>query len=89
MVFFQLKNQRPEVPGVKSSDDSSWFVILGGQDVGSFKEHLHGWNSDEKLLVHRSFEDGKKGKVENVLHDLQVVLGVLLGDGHIEDPHTP
>ena len=31
--------------------------------MGSFKEHLHGWNRDEKLLVHSSFEDGKKGKV--------------------------
>ena len=51
--------------------------------MGSFQEHLHGWNGDEKLPVHSSFEDRKKGKVENVLHDFQVVLRVLLWDGDI------
>ena len=57
--------------------------------MSSFQEHLSRWNGDEKLLGHSSFEDGQKGKVENVLHNFPVVLRVFLWDGNIEDPHAP
>jgi hypothetical protein len=87
--LLQSEDEGPDGPGIEPGNDGGDGTWLAGQDVGGFKELVYSRNVLEQVVLDGALKDGEEESVVDVLHDLAGVSGIILGQIHVQDSHTP